>query len=535
MGQTVTRNLSNIEKLQRKLSADGIDFEELRSILSETKSVISGSYIMQVILDETWSGSDIDIWSEKRHSKNMALLEPFFDFFVRRLGYSFRKIRTNNTQYSRLRENIKNIVSLKHPSLPRVQIITTRKSHREAIATFDLDVCRVYYMPVVNQILEQSGYFSSIEPSMGKYESKIMTVTHESMSTQSMKEWLRTLQRIIKYRGRGFTIDCSDVVEHIRNMSNDTTDETKILFLEQWNRIVFTNFEVYDRSPPILKGDFFPCINSAEVINVLRQMLVDVNIAPINMEAAFQLVVPVVRSEIEDFEVNIFAKYNMMNFDINGTQTTGLIKLQSAELIRASGVNRSFHFKPLLDRGQHVHLDVVPLREQTRRPARTGVYTAMQTVSYHAPDGMDLIVPDSNSVTKKKPYLQDAPQLREKLTRNMINFDKLKDILIETNSVIAGSYIIQALLGEEWATDMDVWCKQPALRNLTMPAPFYEYFVKSLGYRFKRIPMEPKHDYTRLEKYVTDIVSLVHPNPGFPIKNTNHYHKKITHRCHQII
>ena len=133
---------------------------------------------------------------------------------------------------------------------------------------------------------------------------------------------------------------------------------------------------------------------------------------------------------------------------------------------------------------------------------------------------MDLIVPDSDSGTQKLYHqgeqLQDAVQLREKITRNMINFDKLKSILIETKSVIAGSYIIKALLQEEWATDMDVWCKQPALRNLTMPAPFYEYFVKSLGYRFKRIPMEPKHDYTRLEKYVTDIVSLVHPNPGFP-------------------
>ena len=56
-------------------------YDEFRKVMDETKSVISGSFIIQCILGEYWNGSDIDIFSplaRKLKHKTFGKLEKFF-------------------------------------------------------------------------------------------------------------------------------------------------------------------------------------------------------------------------------------------------------------------------------------------------------------------------------------------------------------------------------------------------------------------------------------------------------------------------
>ena len=48
--------------------------------------------------------------------------------------------------------------------------------------------------------------------------------------------------------------------------------------------------------------------------------------------------------------------------------------------------------------------------------------------------------------------------LKNKLEKDNFNFEDFKKILIKTNSFIAGSYIVQALLKEDWyEKDIDIY------------------------------------------------------------------------------
>ena len=48
--------------------------------------------------------------------------------------------------------------------------------------------------------------------------------------------------------------------------------------------------------------------------------------------------------------------------------------------------------------------------------------------------------------------------LKKKFNKDNLSFEHIKEILIETNSFIAGSYIVQSLLKEDWyEKDIDIY------------------------------------------------------------------------------
>jgi len=78
--------------------------------------------------------------------------------------------------------------------------------------------------------------------------------------------------------------------------------------------------------------------------------------------------------------------------------------------------------------------------------------------------------------------------LKNKLKKDNIDFKKIKKILIQTNSFIAGSYIVQALLKEDWyEKDIDIYTIPKHEHNHIMEPVLYNYFIKELGYKIHNI------------------------------------------------
>jgi hypothetical protein len=78
--------------------------------------------------------------------------------------------------------------------------------------------------------------------------------------------------------------------------------------------------------------------------------------------------------------------------------------------------------------------------------------------------------------------------LKEKLQKDNFNFKKIKKILIQTNSFIAGSYIVQSLLQEDWyEKDIDIYTIPKHEYNHIMEPILYNYFIKELGYKIHNI------------------------------------------------
>jgi hypothetical protein len=104
--------------------------------------------------------------------------------------------------------------------------------------------------------------------------------------------------------------------------------------------------------------------------------------------------------------------------------------------------------------------------------------------------------------------------LKEKLQKDNLNFKKIKKILIQTTSFIAGSYIVQASLKEDWyEKDIDIYTIPKHEHNHIMEPVLYNYFIKELGYIIHNIDIpnnlsnENKHmeNLSIVNKYREDL------------------------------
>ena len=78
---------------------------------------------------------------------------------------------------------------------------------------------------------------------------------------------------------------------------------------------------------------------------------------------------------------------------------------------------------------------------------------------------------------------------KEKLKKDNLCFKKIKKILIKTNSFIAGSYIVQTLLEEDWyEKDIDIYTiKNEDDDNDKIEPLLYDYFINKLEYQIDTI------------------------------------------------
>ena len=602
MGQIITTALSgHAFDLQKKLERRGINFNKLREVLTSTKSVIAGSYIIQTILGVEWV-SDIDIWCEMRHSRNMSLLEPFFNFFIHELGYKMRKVSLGDGEYTRLRKYIKQIVCLDKKGFPKIQIITAAGSYLDCIRTFDLDVCRVYYHPPSNSILQVG------EDTMEKCSSRKMMVTTAAIEEQSLDEWLRTLVRILKYKRRGFTINISNVVEHLRALSQSSRiahspryTEIFANFRFRWNLLLFENFELHEHWDPLpfLTENFHECVSRADEIDALRMVktmdyhrgrvstywpfgraifkLPTFNEKPkshksreklmardkkrrvmlVSPDGQSEKIIDRMRTHVnyreqtkDKFRKLIKARVLQEEGKENENEDREMIKMQvpydlyfpmelniphrelvvfksnQAIAVILHSQESVVYVKPVLNsRGEHVYvnIDMSPIDAVNccYHIERLALYSfheysgIKKSGSYGNDSTSDSRIKTSTVLTSEMPSRGYLGMLREKVSSNGMDFDTLAQVLSETRSVIAGSFVMQVILGEEWRTDMDIWCNMATpSQNIALLLPFFNYFVRKLGYRFKKYNTADIHnsDYARLRKYVSTIVCLYHPS-----------------------
>ena len=111
--------------------------------------------------------------------------------------------------------------------------------------------------------------------------------------------------------------------------------------------------------------------------------------------------------------------------------------------------------------------------------------------------------------------------LKKKLLKDNLWFEHIEKILIETNSFIAGSYIVQSLLKEDWyEKDIDIYTIQKEENKILLELLFDEYFIKKLGYN-KQDNISTPNNLTYQNRYREDlfitsntykIINLIHPD-----------------------
>jgi len=100
--------------------------------------------------------------------------------------------------------------------------------------------------------------------------------------------------------------------------------------------------------------------------------------------------------------------------------------------------------------------------------------------------------------------------LKNKLEKDNFNFEEFKELLIKTNSFIAGSYVVKALLKEHWyEKDIDIYTIPKNEDNkVKLPKKFNKFFITKLGYKY--------HNKYTENLVMTDntevIINLFHPD-----------------------
>src|SRR5665811_2420127 len=109
-------------------------------IRDRTKSVISGSFPLQCIIGETWSGSDIDIFCKH------LLAHEYIDEYLLSLE-SVEKVEiTREKQYSGYGQVTNYKVNYDGNEVI-IELIAVNNYHvvRHLERDFDIDICRVYF------------------------------------------------------------------------------------------------------------------------------------------------------------------------------------------------------------------------------------------------------------------------------------------------------------------------------------------------------------------------------------------------------
>jgi hypothetical protein len=190
---------SAANEIKERLSKYGLDI--LPSILTETKSVIAGSYPLQCIVGETWEDSDIDIYCKHRIAHEFIEEYLLSLEFVEKLEIDIPKIYSRYVKITNYK--------IKHDGNEIIlDLITTTVynvvNHMEL--NLDIDVCKAYF--------DGDVMFSYTD--MNKFENKQASFNqdHCTCGPNGDAGWVRPAfkdqhirERCRKYLDRGFTID----------------------------------------------------------------------------------------------------------------------------------------------------------------------------------------------------------------------------------------------------------------------------------------------------------------------------------------
>lgn len=185
----------------------GDDTNKFKQILNDTKTVISGSFLIQCILGEYWNNSDIDIYSPMVDSLFTDIETFLYEKYEHRETFNSH---TYGDDLSNYKTHIKWVRSYKNNSnelqVIQVGVENSYIKMKEFIHnSFDFDICKnMYYIDNKNEnvsIFKLNNIFNRIEKFKTRY----------NLDT--------SIGRCIKYRKRGFDIYNNKTYEALENLS----------------------------------------------------------------------------------------------------------------------------------------------------------------------------------------------------------------------------------------------------------------------------------------------------------------------------
>lgn len=194
-------------KIIERLTDMGIDGQELVDRMKQENGEIAGSFPTQVLLNEKYASSDVDIFFK-------AIDINVFNNFS---NWLFGKFSCFST-YDGSQENTESIISSRtyhiNPKLKINVIYVNIENLNDHFANFDLSFCRTIYngdnIRYLPDTLKKQGVINTVNSFVGSHRYKSYSGLNRSYETcvdPTINEYLGVLcSRISKYTKRGFRI-----------------------------------------------------------------------------------------------------------------------------------------------------------------------------------------------------------------------------------------------------------------------------------------------------------------------------------------
>jgi hypothetical protein len=255
----INRFTNKIEEKLNKLFGD--KYLEMKDILIKEEALLSGSFILQVIYDEEYENSDIDIYIPCKN-KNYpphpcaCIDEPFTELedFLYNLPHNneIPEHRTWNyggdNHYISSNINIKYVRNYKYNKVMlqiiHVDVENKEILHENIINTFDYDICKNTY-DFTNKI-----QFYKLEDVLNKKtkfkfgNNGIMTYseTYDPDVYINISKFTDTFYRFFKYKERGIEFYSENteknIIKKYINMIKDKNDEYQVELIEDYYKII---------------------------------------------------------------------------------------------------------------------------------------------------------------------------------------------------------------------------------------------------------------------------------------------------------
>lgn len=221
--------------MRQQFSQSAIDPDLMLQAMRETGAVVAGSSVLKAILQSyagqqlpagNWQDDDFDIWVRDDPSKYWDPTQAFHNLLVA-AGYRHaRKFTTEKSQYQRLRRYVKHIhvyeaaagsngeekspieTVVRRLPVQFIVLYESKPKQRTALIgapvpkpepasavvnSFDINVCQA--------VFHADASISTMAPI-----TRELHIT-EAAEQQRPMEWIRTIRRLVKYIGRGFTLN----------------------------------------------------------------------------------------------------------------------------------------------------------------------------------------------------------------------------------------------------------------------------------------------------------------------------------------
>lgn len=214
----LTIKQSILRQINLRLSSIfGDKLDEFKKLLNDTKGAISGSFIVQCILDEYWNNSDIDIYfpCPTETSPDIG------DFFTKVMHLKNSSYDSDEMHNNISKNNIYMITNYEYNGkILQLMYMDIPYDHELLwefiIDNFDFDFCaNIYYIDNAEECVKIS-----------KFNNIIRKTDKFSIKFESIQRIMASMDRYYKYTNRGFDISVDTTYDKLANKCIDAVYNT---------------------------------------------------------------------------------------------------------------------------------------------------------------------------------------------------------------------------------------------------------------------------------------------------------------------